>query len=427
MNLCCHECKKTILQSEDAIKCVSNCGEVFHKRCTKLSEIQFKVIKESDNIKWICNSCTWSTVCITSLREQMEELSSALKQVNETNLQTIAKKNQANPMEKTPKSLGAESTNQETLRENQEPENPNAQKSNQSSYATVTSRRVHRLKNKLNKQETPKTGSHEPQIREEVGDIFDLDQSISLVHCISADFSMSQGIAVEFDKKFPEIKNLRQDHSGTSGSCAILKEGPRFIYSLVTKQLYHNKPTESALQKSVEMMVAHCHKNKVKCLGMPYIGCGKDKLKWHRVKAIIQEAIKDKDLTILVRGLPRKQGDERKNEVSAKKMRSVHTIVGTSTALDQGGFKTAPRRAFFHLSRTEKATTVENILEYLQNRHPDEEFECEQLSNSEAPSKSFKLVANHNMLETLSDPAAWPAGVAVRRFFRKTQSTQVQR
>lgn len=42
---------------------------------------------------------------------------------------------------------------------------------------------------------------------EEQGDLFELDTSYALAHCISLDCAMGAGIAVEFDKRFKGMKN----------------------------------------------------------------------------------------------------------------------------------------------------------------------------------------------------------------------------
>jgi len=42
------------------------------------------------------------------------------------------------------------------------------------------------------------------------GDLFEAPKDMTLGHCVFKDFKMSQGIALEFRRKFGQIKNLKQ-------------------------------------------------------------------------------------------------------------------------------------------------------------------------------------------------------------------------
>jgi hypothetical protein len=46
-------------------------------------------------------------------------------------------------------------------------------------------------------------------LREEEGDLFNLDASYSLAHCVSVDLRMGAGIAVIFRDKYGGIEELR--------------------------------------------------------------------------------------------------------------------------------------------------------------------------------------------------------------------------
>ena len=47
------------------------------------------------------------------------------------------------------------------------------------------------------------------------------------------------------------------------GGVAVLKRNDRFVYYLVTKEKYWNKPTLQALESSVKQMLKHMIDNKV--------------------------------------------------------------------------------------------------------------------------------------------------------------------
>ena len=87
------------------------------------------------------------------------------------------------------------------------------------------------------------------------------------------------------------------------GGVAILERNGRFIYYLITKVKYSDKPTYDSLRSSLESMKEHCLKHKVKYLAMPRIGCGLDLLKWEEVSVILIETFHDTDVAITVYSL----------------------------------------------------------------------------------------------------------------------------
>lgn len=68
------------------------------------------------------------------------------------------------------------------------------------------------------------------------------------------------------------------------GEVAVLHRGKRYIYYLITKPKYFDKPTYKTLEDSLEAMKKHCVANGVTALSMPRIGCGLDKLEWPKVE-----------------------------------------------------------------------------------------------------------------------------------------------
>lgn len=79
--------------------------------------------------------------------------------------------------------------------------------------------------------------------KEEHRDLFSVLDDYYLVHCISADFGMGKGIAVEFNKQFDMKNKLISKYSRNDwnerGYCLI--EGR--VFNLVSKEFYYNKPT----------------------------------------------------------------------------------------------------------------------------------------------------------------------------------------
>ena len=141
--------------------------------------------------------------------------------------------------------------------------------------------------------------------KEEIRDLFSVPEDYYLTHCISADFGMGKGIAVEFNKHF-DMKNklhtqypdyVNQWHrSKMIGHC--IHEGR--VFNLVTKERYWHKPTYISITYALKHMRTLCYLNNIKKVAMPIIGCGLDRLEWSKVSKIIQTLFEDVDIEILV-------------------------------------------------------------------------------------------------------------------------------
>ena len=127
------------------------------------------------------------------------------------------------------------------------------------------------------------------------GDLF--QSSGSLAHCVSQDLKMSLGIAQVFRDKFCRIDHLERMNCKV-GQTAALKVDGRFIYYLITKEKYNDKPTYETLRKALVKMKEHMVENGVNEVSMPKIGCGLDSLSWDRVKALIEKVFKDSNIKI---------------------------------------------------------------------------------------------------------------------------------
>merc|ERR1719282_446673 len=134
------------------------------------------------------------------------------------------------------------------------------------------------------------------------GDLFNSEQSHSLCHCVSRDFRLGKGIAKIFREKFGRIDELKRSGAGVS-DIAVLKEGGRFIYNLVTKEIYSGKPTYNSLQQCLEKMRDHADEHNVTNINMPRIGCGLDGLSWSAVRTLIKNVFKQSDISITVYNL----------------------------------------------------------------------------------------------------------------------------
>lgn len=102
-----------------------------------------------------------------------------------------------------------------------------------------------------------------------------------------------------FRNKFGRVEDLKKQDRQI-GEAAILKMNLRFVYYMITKEKYFNKPTYETLTTSLKYVRDHCVANGVKGLSMPKIGCGLDGLLWSNVKNIILEVFSKTGIRITV-------------------------------------------------------------------------------------------------------------------------------
>lgn len=131
-----------------------------------------------------------------------------------------------------------------------------------------------------------------------VGDLFQVSPDYFLVHCISADFALGKGIAVEFNKYFDMKNRLCREYTvnGKYPNCLKVDR----VFNLVTKEKYWQKPTYETLTLALLKMKEQCLLYGIKKIAMPLIGCGLDRLEWNRTSQILQDIFSDMDIEILV-------------------------------------------------------------------------------------------------------------------------------
>ena len=127
------------------------------------------------------------------------------------------------------------------------------------------------------------------------GDLFTSNDN--LCHCVSADLHMGAGIAVKFKSKFGSLKELREQKPQV-GKCLSLNSNGKYVFYLVTKEKYWQKPTLDSLQKSLISMNNLMNMYNIHTISMPKIGCGLDKLKWTEVSSKIITSLEQKSCTV---------------------------------------------------------------------------------------------------------------------------------
>lgn len=124
----------------------------------------------------------------------------------------------------------------------------------------------------------------------------------NLGHCVSRDYKMGAGIAVEFKKRFGRVETLRKQQTPVGG-CSVLNVNGRYIFYLVTKERYFERPTYPNLIESLKSMRDFCRENNVTSVSLPMIGCGLDRLKWSEVKKILINLFQDENMHITIYSL----------------------------------------------------------------------------------------------------------------------------
>lgn len=147
-------------------------------------------------------------------------------------------------------------------------------------------------------------------LREEKQDLFQVDtqgRPYYLAHCISADFKLGAGIAVQFDRRFDMRSRLCSEYPGYrllgKGDCLAVQVSDGFVqgvFNLVTKDRYFEKPTIESLRTALCEMAYKCTQNNIQLVVMPRIGCGLDRLKWPEVRTLIEDTFAHLPTNVLV-------------------------------------------------------------------------------------------------------------------------------
>jgi O-acetyl-ADP-ribose deacetylase (regulator of RNase III) len=123
----------------------------------------------------------------------------------------------------------------------------------------------------------------------------------SLCHCVSACLGMGKGIALAFRSNFGNVDKLKAQNIGVGGVAILPRpEENRFIYYLITKPRYSDKPTYDTLRASLKSMIAHMKQNTISSLSIPELGCGLDGLKWDNVFNMLCEEFGGTGINITV-------------------------------------------------------------------------------------------------------------------------------
>lgn len=136
----------------------------------------------------------------------------------------------------------------------------------------------------------------------EVRDLFTVDKEYIYAHCISSDFVMGAGIALQFTKRGVKDKLMSEYEQKWEGCgyCIPIQMKQHLVVNLVTKDKVYHKPTYKSLTESLQELKRYMLDNHKTKLAMPLIGCGIDGLDWTVVEYIIKGIFYDTNFEILV-------------------------------------------------------------------------------------------------------------------------------
>tara|TARA_R110002050_G_scaffold125840_1_gene246126 strand:- start:21 stop:437 length:417 start_codon:yes stop_codon:yes gene_type:complete len=118
------------------------------------------------------------------------------------------------------------------------------------------------------------------------GDLFALNTTGTIVHCISKDKAMGKGFAVHMTKRFGKPSG-----DAEVGGLIVQKHEATTIFHLVTKERYFHKPTNMTLGSSLVALREYCVENGIHTVAMPAIGTGLDKLKRDDVQILLHKEL----------------------------------------------------------------------------------------------------------------------------------------
>ena len=129
-----------------------------------------------------------------------------------------------------------------------------------------------------------------------------LQQPNSIGHCISADARMSKGFADFLSRRIPGLRPTCRKARLFMGQVYPFWDstGKRYIYNLVTKERFCDKPDLSTLSKTLEAMKIHASTNGVSTIAIPKLGCGLDQMNWQEVVKLLRDIFAYADVQLVV-------------------------------------------------------------------------------------------------------------------------------
>ena len=191
------------------------------------------------------------------------------------------------------------------------------------------------------------------------GSVFEAPEGVALAHCVSADLAMSAGIAVQFVRRWPDI---RSGYSRSEpGSLHVHSSTRGHIFNLITKERFDDKPSLEDFRKSIVALKSKMQALNIKTLAVPELGSGRDKLNLSKVIHVLQSILVEAGIGIIMYHLRGREKDEalRKAEIEFEE----------SGDLESNKTGTSEKKVSFNLS---KNATKEIVPQAIPGLAPDE-------------------------------------------------------
>jgi hypothetical protein len=131
------------------------------------------------------------------------------------------------------------------------------------------------------------------------GDLFEAAEDFALRHCVSADFKMSQGIALEFRRRFGRVDELINQNKKMT-EIASVKHGDRQVIYIINKNVFREKPTLETMFACIQNLRIFCEEQNIRKLAIPRIGSGLDELNWEIVRSMIRYVFKNSKIRVVI-------------------------------------------------------------------------------------------------------------------------------
>lgn len=146
----------------------------------------------------------------------------------------------------------------------------------------------------LNAEAKPTTN-----VIELTGNIFDSEPTTSIAQCVSADFSMSRGIALQMRRKFGHVNKLRQEQKSVT-EVAVIQLEQRTIFYLITKEHHWQKSTYKSIYICLQKLKELCMELKITNLACPRIGSESDGLQWEIIRNMLRNTFRNSNIKVCV-------------------------------------------------------------------------------------------------------------------------------
>ena len=213
---------------------------------------------------------------------------------------------------------------------------------------------------------------------------------------------MSAGIAQSFKGKFPY--NFPES---TNFPLFVQKVGDRFIYRLVTKKRFFQKPTYDSLRQSLEAMTSHANEHNVIQISMPKAGCGLDRSEWHKIERVVKEICAQSNSTNTVYEQSKDDQSQKQDETPVRSalgqaQRQDEALSRTFQWIERGKVPTSqelqglPRLAWQLNNQLKKLQLLDGIL-YRKFETADKEVVLQQIV---PPSKTHEILSARHSSST---------------------------